>query len=356
MRDQVIIFGAGSGAREVLPHLRENNIQVIYIVSPDAVNPKWEGYPWISEEYFVKHPELLEGASLIIASQWHEDIYNRLKEKGVNLSDCHVINVHKWPPFHNKEVVSLDDDRYGQLATTLSDEASRTLLGHILKNRRDIKTKRYTWLMPYHKQPLNFATEDYWITRKAVRKNTRAVVIDCGAYTGDSIAPLCSAIGTGISHYYAFEPALQQYSDLQNFARFSPEYGELVIINKGVSSANTELNFYDNVERPKGSRFVDQPECSTCKVPVQTLDSLEIPDSEEPFDLFIKMDVEGSEMDALRGAEKLILSRKPALAICAYHLENDILDISFYLKSLVPEYKLYLVGGAHTIIIAQVED
>ena len=67
------------------------------------------------------------------------------------------------------------------------------------------------------------------------------------------------------------------------------------------------------------------------------------------------MDIEGSEMKALKGAEKLIRERKPNLAICVYHKPNDIVDIPLYLKSLVPEYKIYLTGGPHTICQAQVE-
>ncbi len=85
---------------------------------------------------------------------------------------------------------------------------------------------------------------------------------------------------------------------------------------------------------------------------MQQLDSM---DFAADTDIFIKMDIEGSEMEALRGAEKLIRSRKPSLAVCVYHKENDIVDIPLYLKSLVPEYKLYLCGGSHTICIAQIE-
>ena len=57
---------------------------------------------------------------------------------------------------------------------------------------------------------------------------------------------------------------------------------------------------------------------------------------------FIKMDIEGSEMDALRGAAELIKSQKPKLAICIYHSPEDMLEIPVYLKTLVPEYQIYI--------------
>lgn len=57
---------------------------------------------------------------------------------------------------------------------------------------------------------------------------------------------------------------------------------------------------------------------------------------------FIKMDVEGAEMNALKGAEKMIKKNKPKLAICVYHNKEDIWEIPKLILNYVPEYKLYL--------------
>ena len=57
---------------------------------------------------------------------------------------------------------------------------------------------------------------------------------------------------------------------------------------------------------------------------------------------FIKMDIEGAEMSALRGGRNIIQMQKPKLAICIYHSPGDMLDIPVYLKKLVPEYKIYI--------------
>ncbi len=57
---------------------------------------------------------------------------------------------------------------------------------------------------------------------------------------------------------------------------------------------------------------------------------------------FIKLDIEGSELEALRGAEKIIRRDKPRLAISIYHKPQDYFEIPLYIRGLVPEYKLYI--------------
>ncbi len=57
---------------------------------------------------------------------------------------------------------------------------------------------------------------------------------------------------------------------------------------------------------------------------------------------FIKMDIEGAEINALKGAEKTIKTYKPKLAISVYHKRKDIWEIPKLILGYVPEYKLYL--------------
>ena len=71
----------------------------------------------------------------------------------------------------------------------------------------------------------------------------------------------------------------------------------------------------------------------------------------------IKLDVEGSELDALRGASGTIVSLKPKLIVCLYHKPQDLYEVPTYLRTLVPDYQLYIAhssaGHTDTILYAK---
>lgn len=73
---------------------------------------------------------------------------------------------------------------------------------------------------------------------------------------------------------------------------------------------------------------------------------------------FIKMDIEGAELNALKGAEETLHRFMPKLAITVYHSLNDFWEIPMYLKSLNLGYKFYLrhftIYSEETVVFAKV--
>jgi hypothetical protein len=56
----------------------------------------------------------------------------------------------------------------------------------------------------------------------------------------------------------------------------------------------------------------------------------------------IKMDIEGSEAQALFGAGRLLNQHQPILSICAYHRQSDLWRLPLLIHSLNPDYRILL--------------
>ena len=108
-------------------------------------------------------------------------------------------------------------------------------------------------------------------------------------------------------------------------------------IEKGCWSKDGILTFYD---AQSSSRIVGDAQISNeyISVPVCSIDS----ELKGVVPTFIKMDIEGAEMEALWGAVEIIKSFKPRLAISVYHKPEDMTDIMEYLLQINPDYKFYL--------------
>ena len=70
----------------------------------------------------------------------------------------------------------------------------------------------------------------------------------------------------------------------------------------------------------------------------------------------IKLDIEGAEPDALRGAHRNIVKYGPELAVSVYHAPHHIWQIPAQIRSMLPDHRLYLrshwYNGFDTVVYA----
>ena len=136
-----------------------------------------------------------------------------------------------------------------------------------------------------------------------------------------------------VKRVYAFEPDAENYKVCQ---RNKERYGfpEVKLLPFGAWSEDKMLHFSS-----VGSGLSNVNDSGEVSVPVQAIDHV-IPLEEQVT--FIKMDIEGSELEALMGARHTIQRCKPKLAISLYHKPEDMTEIPLYIHSLLPEYKFYV--------------
>ena len=133
---------------------------------------------------------------------------------------------------------------------------------------------------------------------------------------------------------YAFEPDNHSYQYIVSVLERRTIHN-VEVVNKGCWYEATTLGFSCNTDT-RGTSVIDTQGSDV--VEVTAIDDAVGGDALT----FIKMDIEGAELEALHGAVETIKKYKPRLAISVYHKPSDIVDIPAYILSLVPEYKLYI--------------
>ena len=154
--------------------------------------------------------------------------------------------------------------------------------------------------------------------------------VDAGALDGDSTISMFKFCKEG-SHSYVIEPSPEQFAHTQECLK---NYPNVEYFQCGLYDENTTLHF-DATDTTGAARVTED---GNITIEARKLDDL----LQSKKVTFIKMDIEGSELAALRGAEQIIREQRPKLAICVYHKLEDIWEIPSLILSYCPEYKLYL--------------
>jgi len=154
---------------------------------------------------------------------------------------------------------------------------------------------------------------------------------DCGAFTGDTVADFLKATEGKYRRIWAAEPDFSNYSKLMQYIE-TENVKHIEAVRKGIYSFTGEMPFL-----AAGSMLSMITDKSDRMIEVDTIDNLTAGNRVT----YIKMDVEGAELQALKGAEQTIRNHRPVLGISIYHRERDLIDIPAYINSIVPEYAYY---------------
>lgn len=155
------------------------------------------------------------------------------------------------------------------------------------------------------------------------------VFVDLGCFDAMTSVELKKRIGNKLKHVIAFEPNSSMIKVCEdNLEKANIDYR---IVEKGGWNEEAILHFIDN----DGLMTISD---MGVEVKVTSLDK--VLNGEKVT--YIKMDIEGSEYEALKGCCNTIQKHRPKLAICVYHKLMDIFEIPVLIMEYCPEYKFYL--------------
>lgn len=159
------------------------------------------------------------------------------------------------------------------------------------------------------------------------------VVVDCGAFNGDTLRTFLQR-SVRFKRFYAVEPDADNRTALETYvAGLRPAQRDaVVVLPYAIGSEDSEIPFRAGRGPASGVS-----ELSEFVVSCRRLDSVI-----ETEPTLIKMDIEGEELMGLRGAERLIARARPVLCVVAYHYCEHLWQIPNLIKSILPEYSLYL--------------
>lgn len=161
--------------------------------------------------------------------------------------------------------------------------------------------------------------------------NDNEVLVDCGGFTGDSVIEFLNFSNKKYKKIISFEPdSLNYKKEKDNLSGID----NCIIYNSGVWNVDTQLRFEEN--NTAGSR-VEMDIQNGVVINVVAIDNME----ECREATFIKMDIEGSELMALKGAYTTIIQNRPILTICIYHSDEDMLSIPEWMSENLQDYRFY---------------
>jgi FkbM family methyltransferase len=232
--------------------------------------------------------------------------------------------------------------RIDENKTSLSDERSRYVYENIIKYR---STLNRNYVRPI-REPLK---EQYFAPDIIKWKNNKELFIDCGAYIGDTLISLNNTYSSlGGCTALCLEPdkynAVKCKKNIERIKKKHPNF-EGFVIRKGVWSEDATL-YFDEGEEYSNKLEIENKGKKLNKVPVTSIDEVveyyRRKTKDESKVTFIKMDIEGSEPEALIGAINTIRHDRPVLAIAIYHTEEQMISIIEWCRQNLENYKFYV--------------
>lgn len=328
----LLLYGAGGFGVEMLRRLKEAGFPAAAFLDQNAASiEEREGVPvYRAEEAPFPREDSAVLFCIVMDREEREGVLSHLRRLGYPLVlEAQALRVllvqpDDWEGASPAEYYRARRERIEAAGGLFCDEASRELYAQTVYAHA---TGDYGGCRRLER-PM---AEQYFPSDVPLSKGYRRFV-DCGGYVGDTVESLLRRTDA-LEACAVFEPDSRNYAAMtERLARLRGRIGQRWLFPCAVGGGAELCAFSSGT----GSGAL----CASGESAVQTVSlDMAIPDFRPTM---IKMDIEGAELSALRGAEGLIRRGRPDLAVCTYHAVNHVWDIPLLLDSWGLGYRFFL--------------
>ncbi|MDR0608660.1 MAG: FkbM family methyltransferase [Planctomycetaceae bacterium] len=333
---KLALFGAGHLGLIAVNILKSNGLPIDYFVDNDhkKIGQSIEGIPVISAQELVK---IAGNTEVIIASlSYFKEIFIQLYELGILHTVKGALLIWESNIFNPCKTLGL-----GQVSNPskiiFDNEASIHRLFSILA---DEKSKKVLYgLLNYHltQEPeYIFAIQDdlnkQYFDRELLDFSANECFVDGGSLDGKTTEEFIRIVNGQFRKALLFEPNPECVNLINNNYSLRKYHDRINVIQQGLYHIETSIGFDRHGDLMAGS-INDSSE--------NTIETTRLDNYLNENISFIKLDIEGAELPALKGGEEVIRQLKPKLAIAVYHKPCDLWEIPLFVHDLCPEYHLY---------------
>lgn len=331
------LYGAGSLGHMAREYLERIGIPIRFVVDANARQlrqaPYWAGIQLLAPDEVTADKKQDTLLALCVVTAPYAPIAEQLNRSGWRdivpfydiadrYLDQHPLS-NGWfaPPFSEQE-----QEFISAALGVWSDDTSRAHHLQFIAWRR----LREEWT--FRAAPINISNR-FFIPEVLAALSKTECFLDAGAYLGQVTQAFIQHMGGHFKTIWALEPDSQSRQKLQgNIAELEEtQRRKISVLPHLLGSENMERSFFG------GLGYASQ--CSLLgreQLPCRTIDSLDISPS------FIKLHLEGMELQALQGATDTLKQHRPVIVATIYHNDDGLWRTPLWLKGNLPDYTLLL--------------
>ncbi|HPH95604.1 MAG TPA: FkbM family methyltransferase [Anaerolineaceae bacterium] len=351
---EMVLFGAGGLGRRTLAGLRKLHIFPLAFAdnNPSLLGCEVDGLPVFSvKDACARYSQ----TAVFVVTVWgaqgrtrHSDLIQSLRNQGAQCAVSFLPLYWKYPdqflPYYDlalpHQVLEATNKIREILPLWQEPDSQQEFLDQL----------RFRLLGDFDglKPPSDASTQPF--TPDVILPVENEIFVDAGAFDGDTIRNFMTwRRAVPYKHIYAFEPDPQNLLALNHYHQSisAKDQKKISIFPYALSNKRETAHFFSDAGLSSG---LGEGSLEVTCVPLDEILS-------EFSPTLIKMDIEGAEMMALQGAEKIIRRCKPRLIICLYHVQDHLWTIPSLISSFNPDYRFRLrtfaYNGWETICYAE---